>query len=90
MTDDFGFIVAEATAQNPRNTEGDIIELADGTLLLAWSDFYAGEMPDHAPARISAMISTDGGRPTAGPASAPSSLAGLRRLLHDGAALRAS
>lgn len=62
MTDDFGYLVAPATLQNPRNTEGDIVQLADGRLLLAWSDFYAGEMPDHAPACISAMISKDLGR----------------------------
>ncbi len=62
MTHDFGFIIAEATAENPRNTEGDIIELRDGTLLLAWSDFYAGGMPDHAPARISAKTSQDRGK----------------------------
>ncbi len=62
MTDDFGYIIAEATPDNPRNTEGDIIELADGTLLLAWSDFYAGEMPDAAPARISAKVSEDRGK----------------------------
>lgn len=62
MTDDFGFIVAEATPENPRNTEGDMIELRDGTLLLAWSDFYAGGMPDHAPARISAKVSDDRGK----------------------------
>lgn len=62
MTDDFGFIVARSTPENPRNTEGDIIELRDGTLLLAWSDFYGGEMPDAAPARISAKASRDRGR----------------------------
>ena len=62
MTEDFGYIIAQATAENPRNTEGDIIELRDGTLLLAWSDFYAGGMPDHAPARISAKTSHDRGK----------------------------
>ncbi|MGD9497841.1 MAG: sialidase family protein [Armatimonadota bacterium] len=62
MPDDFAMIVAPATPENPRNTEGDIVVLRDGRLLLAWSDFYAGEMPDAAPARISAMISDDGGR----------------------------
>jgi sialidase-1 len=33
----------------------------DGSLLVAWSDFYAGARDD-APARISAAVSTDGGR----------------------------
>ncbi len=62
MTPEFGYIVAQSTPENPRNTEGDIIELRDGTLLLAWSDFYAGGMPDHAPARISAKASHDRGK----------------------------
>lgn len=62
MTTDFGYLVAPATVDNPRNTEGDIIELRDGKLLLAWSDFYAGEMPDAAPARISAKVSSDRGK----------------------------
>jgi len=61
MPTDFSLIVAPATADNPRNTEGDIIELVDGTLLLAWSDFYDAGPADHAPARISAMVSDDGG-----------------------------
>ncbi|MGC9318860.1 MAG: sialidase family protein [Armatimonadota bacterium] len=61
MPDDFGLIVAEATEQNPRNTEGDIVALQDGRLLLAWSDFYGGAADD-APARISAKVSDDGGR----------------------------
>ncbi|MEA3402499.1 MAG: sialidase family protein [Armatimonadota bacterium] len=61
MPEDFGLIVAEATEQNPRNTEGDIVVLADGRLLLAWSDFYGGPA-DNAPARISAKVSGDGGR----------------------------
>ena len=62
MSNEFGYLVVPATLENPRNTEGDIVELADGRLLLVWSDFYGGEMPDHAPARISAMISDDQGR----------------------------
>ena len=62
MPDDFSMLVAPATPENPRNTEGDIIELIDGTLLLAWSDFYDARMPDAAPARISAKVSHDRGR----------------------------
>ena len=62
MSNEFEYLVVPASVGNPRNTEGDIVELADGRLLLAWSDFYGGEMPDHAPARISAKISDDQGR----------------------------
>ncbi len=62
MSADFSMLVAPATPDNPRNTEGDIIELADGTLLLAWSDFYDSRMPDAAPARISAKVSHDRGK----------------------------
>jgi len=61
MSDEINMTLVEATPDNPRNTEGDIVQLADGRLLVAWSDFYGGEMPDHAPARISAMHSDDGG-----------------------------
>lgn len=62
MSDDFGYLVVPATPDNPRNTEADIALLRDGRLLLAWSDFYSDHMEDHAPARISAMISEDLGR----------------------------
>ena len=58
--------IAEATAEHPRNTEGDIVVLRDGTLFAAWSQFYGGSQ-DHAPARISAVKSTDGGRTWSAP-----------------------
>lgn len=53
--------IARATDAQPRQSEGDIAVLKDGTLLAAWSDFYE-KANDHAPARISASKSTDGGR----------------------------
>lgn len=53
--------IASATAENPRQSEGDVIVLKDGSLLAAWSDFYGGA-EDNAAARISAAKSTDGGR----------------------------
>ena len=53
--------VYPATKQNPRYTEGSIIELNDGTLLFAVSEF-AGSGADHATAQIIARSSTDGGR----------------------------
>jgi len=54
-------VVAPATESNRRNTEGDLVVLADSSYLLAWSDFYGGARDDSA-ARISAVRSTDGGR----------------------------
>ncbi len=53
--------IAQASTEHPRNSEGDIVVLRDGTLFAAWSQFYGGSQ-DHAPARISAVKSTDGGR----------------------------
>ena len=53
--------IAGADPTHPRQSEGDIVVLRDGTLFAAWSDFYE-KANDHAPARISAARSTDGGR----------------------------
>jgi sialidase-1 len=53
--------IARATDANPRHTEADVLVRRDGSLLVAWSDFYAGSRDD-APARISAAVSSDGGR----------------------------
>jgi sialidase-1 len=44
----------------PRMGEGDIVELRDGRLLLAYSEFYGGTA-DHSAARVAARISKDGG-----------------------------
>jgi sialidase-1 len=48
--------------ENPRNSEAAIVPLKDGTLLLGWTEFYAGSAADHGPARISGKISEDGGK----------------------------
>ena len=56
----FSVDLAATTPTNPRNTEGDILVMSDGTLMYAWSDYYGGS-EDHAGAVISAMHSTDGG-----------------------------
>ena len=53
--------IAEASAEHPRNSEGDVLVLKDGTLFAAWSQFYGGA-EDHAAARIVAVKSMDGGR----------------------------
>ncbi|MCL4694933.1 MAG: glycoside hydrolase [Candidatus Hydrogenedentes bacterium] len=58
----FHLTVAPVGPENPRNSEAAIILLEDGSLLLGWTEFYAGDGADHGPARISGMVSTDGGR----------------------------
>jgi HEAT repeat protein/proteasome lid subunit RPN8/RPN11 len=54
--------VHKATPQEPRASEGDIIELKDGSILAVYSLYYAGKAWDTSPARIVGKISTDGGR----------------------------
>lgn len=44
---------------NPRNSEGDTILLADGSLLVAWTHFQGRE--DHARADVSGVVTTDWG-----------------------------
>ena len=62
-TDDaWCFLVNEATPAEPRHSEGDLVVLSDGSLLLVWTDYHAGKGWDDSPARLSARRSTDGGR----------------------------
>ena len=58
----FESIIAPAGPGNQRDSEGAILPLSDGRLLLAWSDYYTADSSDWGAARISAMISKDGGR----------------------------
>lgn len=58
---DFAMTVAPVGPRNPRNSEAEIFQRNDGTLLLGWTEFYAGSGADHGPARISGKISKDGG-----------------------------
>ncbi|MCE5347224.1 MAG: glycoside hydrolase [Bacteroidales bacterium] len=58
----YEYIVAPVGPQNTRNSEAAIVPLNDGSLLLAWTEFYAGNGADHGPAHISGKISNDGGR----------------------------
>jgi sialidase-1 len=62
QNDTYEYFVAPAGPQNNRNSESAIIPLKNGDLLLAWTEFYTANGADHAPARISGKISTDGGR----------------------------
>ncbi|MBC8232265.1 exo-alpha-sialidase [bacterium] len=55
-------MLCEATLQKPRMSEGDLIQLKDGSLYAIWSDYYAGTGWDGSPARLMAKISRDGGR----------------------------
>ena len=59
--EEFTSIIAPASEENPRNTEGDLIVLKDGSVLAAWSEFYGGNRDDSA-GRISAKLSKDGGK----------------------------
>ncbi len=61
QSEPFDTILAAASAEHPRQTEGDIIVLKGGTLLAAWSDF-SGRGADHSTAEISAAKSSDGGQ----------------------------
>lgn len=58
----FHTVVVPVGPQNPRNSEAAIIPLKNGTLLLGWTEFYAGSGADHGPARISGLTSRDGGK----------------------------
>ncbi len=58
----FWSVISERTHPDKRDTEGDLVALNDGSLLLAWSDFYTEAWQDDSPARISARRSADGGR----------------------------
>ena len=47
---------------NPRNSEGDFIELKDGRVLFAYSRFNGSHGDDHGAAEIAVRESSDGGR----------------------------
>ena len=63
---DFTSLVATSNKEFPRHSEGSIVELKDGTQLLAWTRFTGGAA-DHATANIAAMTSKDGGRTWSAP-----------------------
>lgn len=46
---------------NPRNSEGDLLRLEDGSLLLVWTAFSEGTGGDHDPASLVSIRSSDGG-----------------------------
>ena len=46
---------------NPRNSEGALIDLKDGRIMFVYSRFIGGSGSDHAPAQLVARFSADGG-----------------------------
>ena len=60
--DVFWSVLSIRSHPNKRDCTGDIEVLEDGSLLLAWSDFYTKGWHDGSPCRISMRRSTDGGR----------------------------
>ena len=54
-------LVIEPDEENPRNSEGDIIELKDGRLCLIYTRFRGGSS-DHATADLAMRISNDSGK----------------------------
>src|SRR5262245_59854993 len=60
--DSHEMIVCPATVQNPRNSEADVELLKDGSLLMAYTEFYGGNGTDWGKARIAAKTSKDHGR----------------------------
>lgn len=49
------------TPENPRNSEGAMLRMADGSILFAYSRYSGGTCGDHAPADIYTMSSRDEG-----------------------------
>jgi sialidase-1 len=47
---------------NPRNSEGDFINLKDGRILFIYSHFSGDSSSDHAPATLTGRFSDDGGK----------------------------
>ena len=59
-------ILVPATEEHPRNMGADLVELADGSLLLAYSRWLGG-VDDYDGSKICGMTSTDGGDTWSGP-----------------------
>ena len=60
-TEDVSTLLWKASKKNPRYTEGSIVELADGSLLFAVTEFQDSGS-DFAKAHIVGRVSTDGGQ----------------------------
>ena len=55
-------IVAPATPDNPRHSEGSMVLLKDGRILLGYTEYYGGQSEDHSPAKIVGTYTSDHGR----------------------------
>ncbi|PQO26182.1 sialidase [Blastopirellula marina] len=53
-------VVLPPTPGNPRNSEGDVVQLKNGDVLLIYTHFFGGA-GDHAKAHLASRISHDGG-----------------------------
>ena len=62
---------------NPRNSEGDLLWLEDGSLLLVWTAFSEGTGGDHDPASLVSIRSTDGGVNWSSPRTVVSATGGM-------------
>lgn len=47
---------------NPRNSEGDFVDLKDGRMMFVYSKYVGESSSDHAPASLAARYSSDGGQ----------------------------
>src|SRR5262245_57297543 len=47
---------------NPRNSEGDFVQLKDGRLMFVYTHFTGSSGSDHAKAHLAARFSADGGQ----------------------------
>ena len=54
-------LVLKPEVGTPRHSEGDLVTLKDGGLLLIWTRFTSGTGGDHDPADLVASVSRDGG-----------------------------
>ena len=52
----------ESGEDNPRNSEGDFVELKDGKILFVYSHYYGTSSHDHATAYLASRISSDRGK----------------------------
>ncbi|MBN1343636.1 MAG: exo-alpha-sialidase [Phycisphaerae bacterium] len=58
-------LVIEPSKQHPRNSEGDVVELKDGRLMLVYTRFTSGGA-DNSKADLCARVSADGGKTWSG------------------------
>lgn len=62
LKESFEYMVAPASDQNKRNSEADMLQLKDGRVMLAWTEFYTPTGSDWGAAQISTVFSRDAGR----------------------------